>query len=80
VQPGRYFIDEQRKGPYSFWHHQHHFEEVAGGVKMTDIVHYALPLGILGQFAHALFVKKQLKDIFAYRKEKVEELFKVTLS
>lgn len=80
VKEGAYFIDEQRRGPYNLWHHQHHFEEVAGGVKMTDIVHYALPLGILGQFAHALFVKKQLSGIFSYRKEKVEELFKVDLS
>lgn len=75
VKEGQYFIDEQRRGPYNLWHHQHHFEEVAGGVKMTDIVHYALPFGILGQLAHALFVKKQLKDIFVFRKEKVTELF-----
>ena len=80
VKDGQYFIDEQRRGPYNLWHHQHHFEEVKDGVKMTDIVHYALPLGILGQFAHALFVKKQLEDIFSFRKEKVTELFKVILS
>lgn len=79
VKEGQYFIDEQRRGPYSLWHHQHHFEAVEDGVKMTDIVHYALPFGILGQFAHVLFVKKQLKDIFSYRKEKVAELFKVIL-
>lgn len=80
VKDGQYFIDEQRRGPYNLWHHQHHFEEVKDGVKMTDIVHYALPLGILGQFAHTLFVKKQLEDIFSFRKEKVTELFKVILS
>lgn len=80
VKEGQYFVDEQRKGPYGFWHHQHHFEETATGVKMTDIVHYALPFGIFGQLAHAIFVKKQLAAIFSYRKEKVEELFKVILS
>ena len=79
VKEGQYFIDEQRRGPYSLWHHQHHFEAVEDGVKMTDIVHYALPFGIFGQFAHVLFVKKQLKDIFSYRKEKVAGLFKVIL-
>lgn len=75
VKEGEYFVDEQRQGPYGLWHHQHHFEAVAGGVKMTDIVHYSLPLGILGQVAHALFVGKQLQEIFAYRQKKVKELF-----
>ena len=71
VQPMKYFVDEQRFGPYSLWHHQHHFKEVTGGVEMTDIVHYKLPLWFLGDIANALFVKKQLKGIFDYRTEKV---------
>ncbi len=70
-----YFVDEQRFGPYRIWHHQHFFEEVEGGVKMTDIVDYRLPLGILGKMAHALFVKRQLKTIFDYRTTKLIELF-----
>jgi ligand-binding SRPBCC domain-containing protein len=76
VKEGSYFVDEQRRGPYAMWHHQHHFEEVSGGVKMTDIVHYELPLGILGAIAHGMFVKKQLQDIFAFRKEKIVGMFK----
>lgn len=75
VKEGEYFVDEQREGPYGIWHHQHHFEAVSEGVKMTDIVHYSLPLGILGQVAHALFVGRQLREIFAYRQKKVKELF-----
>lgn len=75
VIPGKLFVDEQRRGPYKLWHHQHHFEAREGGVLMTDIVHYELPLGILGTAAHALFVRKQLKDIFAFRREKVDALF-----
>lgn len=71
----RYFIDEQRYGPYSLWHHQHHFKEVAGGVEMTDIIHYKLPLGWLGDLVHPLLVKKKLEDIFRYRYQKVEEMF-----
>lgn len=71
----KYFIDEQRFGPYSLWHHQHHFKEIPGGVEMTDIVHYKLPFGWLGDMAHALFVKKQLATIFDYRFAKVEGLF-----
>ena len=63
----QYFIDEQRFGPYSLWHHQHHFKEIEGGVEMTDIVHYKIPFWFLGDIAHALFVKKQVKNIFEYR-------------
>lgn len=70
-----FFIDEQRFGPYSLWHHQHHFKSIEGGVEMTDIVHYRIPLGIFGSIAHFLFVKRQLQDIFQYRYKKVEELF-----
>jgi len=75
VQDQEYFIDEQRSGPYRVWHHQHLFKSIEGGVEMTDIVHYKLPLWILGDIAHALFVKRQLDEIFEYRYKKVEELF-----
>jgi len=75
VEKHRYFIDEQRRGPYKMWHHQHHFTATEKGVEMTDIVHYELPLGILGQIAHWLFVKRQLNQIFDYRYHKIEALF-----
>ena len=75
VEERKYFVDEQRFGPYSLWHHQHHFEAVEEGVRMTDIVHYKLPFWFLGDIANKLFVAKQLKGIFDYRYEKVGELF-----
>ncbi len=75
VVPGKFFVDEQRFGPYALWHHQHHFEAVEGGVMMTDIVHYKAPLGFLGDIAVSLFIKKQLNEIFEFRKKKVTELF-----
>lgn len=75
VADKKYFIDEQRFGPYSMWHHQHHFKETPEGIEMTDIVHYKLPFGILGEMAHSLFVKKQLKGIFDYRFKVVEDLW-----
>ncbi|MFM2358245.1 MAG: hypothetical protein RLY16_238 [Bacteroidota bacterium] len=74
VVPMQFFVDEQRFGPYSLWHHQHHFKEIPGGVEMTDIVHYKLPLGWLGDIAQGLMVKKQLKEIFDFRFERVEKL------
>ncbi len=74
VQEGQFFVDEQRVGPYSLWHHQHHFKAIPGGVEMTDLVHYRVPLGWLGDFANWLFVSRQLKGIFDYRWNKLEEV------
>lgn len=73
VSDKKYFIDEQRFGPYSLWHHQHHFKETDRGVEMTDIVHYKLPFWFLGDIANVLFVKRQLKEIFDHRYRVVEE-------
>lgn len=70
-----YFIDEQRYGPYSFWHHKHFITEIPGGVEMEDILHYILPFGILGDLAQNLFVKKKLNEIFDFRFKKLEEIF-----
>lgn len=75
VEPGRYFADEQRYGPYSLWHHQHHFKEVPGGVEMTDIVHYKLPGGWLGELLAGRLVEKKLQQIFAFRYKTIEEQF-----
>lgn len=74
VEDQKYFVDEQRYGPYSLWHHQHHFKDIEGGVEMTDIVHYKIPLGWLGDIANALLVRRQLKELFDYRFQKIEEL------
>lgn len=73
----QYFIDEQRFGPYTMWHHQHHFKAIEGGVEMTDIVHYKIPLGILGDIANNLFIKAQLKGIFDFRFYATEKKFGV---
>jgi len=70
-----YFVDEQRMGPYSFWHHKHFLRETNGGIEMTDIVHYKAPLGFLGEIANALLIRKKLKTIFDYRYRKIEEIF-----
>ena len=75
VKNHSFFVDEQRKGPYRIWHHEHHFKEVDGGVEMTDIVSYELPLGFLGRLMHPILVKNKLKEIFDYRRQKVDELF-----
>ena len=73
VKELEFFVDEQRKGPYKIWHHEHHFKEVDGGVEMTDIVSYELPLGILGRIMHPFVVQKKLEEIFDFRFKAVEQ-------
>jgi hypothetical protein len=73
--PGRSFVDEQLKGPYSFWRHSHRFAEAPGGTMVTDEVRYALPFGPVGRLAHALVVKRQLASIFAYREKAIGTIF-----
>lgn len=75
VKPQEYFIDEQRFGPYQFWHHQHHFKAIEGGVEMNDILTYGLPMGIFGKIANHIYVANKLQHIFSYRRKKVIELF-----
>lgn len=75
VKEPYFFVDEQRHGPYKMWHHQHHFEENEEGVLMKDIVTYEPPLGFIGGIANALFIRKQLEQIFSYRKEYVDKNF-----
>jgi len=77
VKDKQFFVDEQRKGPYTIWHHEHHFKAVEGGVEMTDIVSYVVPFGILGKMAHPIIVQKKLEEIFAYRFKAVDEIFGV---
>ena len=66
---GRYFVDEQRSGPYSLWHHRHFIEPQGNGTLMTDMVTYIPPLGILGRIANALFIRKKLSRIFDFREK-----------
>lgn len=75
VTSGKYFVDEQRVGPYKMWHHQHHIEPVDNGVLMTDIVTYQPPLGFLGAIANHLIIRNKLSEIFSYRTVKLEERF-----
>jgi len=75
VRDGRFFVDEQRSGPYRLWYHEHHFAAYEGGVQMIDRVTYALPFGPLGDLVHVLWVRGTLRRIFDYRREAVVRLF-----
>jgi len=71
----KYFVDEQRFGPFAFWHHQHHFSQIENGILMQDILHYAIGYGPIGKIANAVTVHKKIHSIFDFRFKKVEELF-----
>jgi len=75
VKHMEYFVDEQRKGPYRIWHHEHHFKEAPGGVLMTDKLYYDIGKSVFGWIAGKLFVHKKVKAIFEYRYKQLEELF-----
>ena len=72
--PPKCFVDEQISGPYQLWRHRHEFQTVEGGTLMTDDIDYAIGWGLLGKVAHATFVQRMLRNIFAYRRERIEVL------
>ncbi len=76
VNSPNYFVDEQRIGPYSLWHHEHLFEETEKGLLMTDRVSYQIPFGRIGSFLTGRMIKKQLLEIFNYRIKILENLTK----
>ncbi len=75
VDPPRFFVDEQKRGPYRFWHHQHWLRPVAGGVEKTDQVHYALPAGLIGIGLHTLLIRRKLDEIFRFRYDALARIF-----
>ncbi|HVG16267.1 MAG TPA: SRPBCC family protein [Chitinophagaceae bacterium] len=75
VERLKLFVDEQKKGPYKLWRHEHHFKAIQGGIEMTDLVTYELPFGVLGNVAHFITAKSKLQQIFTYRYYKIIELF-----
>jgi ligand-binding SRPBCC domain-containing protein len=75
VKENEFFIAEQRMGPYKMWNHQHLIKPNKDGVLMQDIVTYIPPMGVLGNMAQHLFIKKQLNQIFEHRTKVVNQLF-----
>ncbi len=76
VKEQRYFVDEQRVGPYKIWHHQHFIEPTNNGVLMTDLVSYQPPMGLLGRLVNALWIQSELTKIFNYRTQAIDRQFK----
>lgn len=78
VKEGEFFIDEQRFGPYRFWHHQHLLKPHPQGTEMTDIIHYKIPGGIAGRLLNTIFIRSKLESIFQFRRRKLDEIFNQT--
>jgi uncharacterized protein (TIGR01777 family) len=68
------FVDYQKTGPYQIWYHRHIFIPVKGGTLMVDEVRFRLPFGFIGEFFGLPFVKKDVENIFNYRKKVIGEL------
>lgn len=73
--PPSHFVDQQQRGPYALWWHEHILRPEGGRTRMIDRVSYAAPLGPLGKLANHLFIERTLRSIFAYRSEAVHRLF-----
>lgn len=73
-----YFCDEQRRGPFKYFRHCHRLrDEVREGVAGTgvsDAVEYELPLGLLGDVANRLAVRRQIRSLFAHRQRMLPRL------
>ena len=74
IEPGRYFVDEQKIGPYRFWYHEHRIEPDGDKVKVIDHVSYEVPFGFIGRIAHSLFIRPTLERIFHHREKMFQDL------
>jgi len=72
-QPPHRFVDEQLRGPYRQWIHEHTFEPRDGGALARDRVRYAVPLGCL---VHRWLVRPDIERIFQYRAERLRQRFR----
>jgi ligand-binding SRPBCC domain-containing protein len=77
MRPPHFFVDEQRLGPYRFWHHKHIIAPIEGGVRIEDIVHYQLPGAGILEWMHPLIVAPELKRIFDHRHQVLNDRFGV---
>lgn len=74
IEPGRYFVDEQKIGPYRFWYHEHRIEPAGDKVTVIDHVSYEVPFGFIGRIAHSLFIRPTLERIFLHREKMFKDL------
>lgn len=71
-EPPFRFVDQQLRGPYRRWYHEHQFEEIDGKTRVSDDVHY-IPRG--GSLIHRFLIKSDLEKIFGFRQDRLREIF-----
>ena len=76
VRDKEFFIDEQRFGPYTFWHHKHFIKEIEGGIIMEDVIHYKPPFGLIGILLNFLFINSKLNSVFKHRELELIKTFR----
>jgi len=76
-EPGRRFVDEQRRGPYRTWIHAHEFEAVDGGTRVRDSVRYSVPGGAI---INRLLVAPDVARVFDHRERVLRRLFEMETS
>jgi ligand-binding SRPBCC domain-containing protein len=69
------FVDVQTKGPYRSWRHAHDFSDAPGGTLVRDRIEYEVPFGPLGEIARRLFIARQIRRIFDFRRAAIETAF-----
>ena len=74
-EPPHRFVDLQLRGPYKLWRHEHRFDAIESGTRITDTVNLALPLGLAGELVYKIVVRPDVEKIFAFRKLKIEAIF-----
>ena len=78
-EPNHRFMDRQLKGPYKMWEHEHRFAAEGDKTRMWDTVNYLLPGGPLGAIPHALFIRREIEGIFAFRSKVLQQALKAKL-
>tara|TARA_B100000029_G_C17465251_1_gene920042 strand:+ start:659 stop:1144 length:486 start_codon:yes stop_codon:yes gene_type:complete len=69
------FVDQQIKGPYSFWHHTHTFKTKGSGTIITDKLIYGIPFGLIGRLINFIYIQHDIKNIFQYRHKILNDIF-----
>ena len=69
-----FFCDEQRRGPFHYFRHCHRVRQERNGTVVSDAVEYELPLGMLGDLANSLAMKRQIRQLFNYRQKMLPRL------
>ena len=72
--PPRRLADQQREGPFASWLQTRIFTPIPGGTRLTDIVDYEVPFGILGRIADTLIIAPRIRSMFEYRQRRTKEL------